>query len=88
MTNKVKVRKRVITYVDEMLDKEDVKHLIVEAKVWEETGEIDLYKRSNDYKDFITRCATIPAPPEPMESGSDELLEYARNNIPDNIDFT
>lgn len=96
MAKKIKVRRRVITFVDEMMPIDRVKNYIVEAKLFNEADStqtpklvIDLYKKANDGGDMICRCATIPCPAERTPDWDEEdLLEYARNNIPDNVDLT
>ena len=69
------------------VSREEVARKICGAKRFQDS--IDLYASlPASISSSMHRVATIPCPPKMADSSEEELLEYARNNLPKEIDFT
>lgn len=66
------------------ISRDEAKKYIVEARI-NVPGELDLYCKCNG-SDMLQRVATIPLPDRNLDD--EDLLLYARENMPDEIDVT
>ncbi len=80
---KIRYRK-VVKVVQDILTEEKAKELIVEAKI-NFPGELGAYEQHSGTNGYIHRVFTLEIPVDMLDT--DDLLEYARNNMPEHITF-
>lgn len=82
---------RVVKLYEEELTREQAKNLVVEAKIFFESLEIDAYERCTGSTGFLSRLYTVPVPEEwksvLYDIPPETVLEYARECMPDDITF-
>lgn len=74
-------KRHLVVKVSE-ISEEEAKQLIIEARSFTDPDEIVAYSQSNIAGHLLHRLFSMPVPPGGVEE--DDLLEYVRNNIPDN----
>ncbi len=79
---------KIITYQDKIeIAKKEAQSLIVEARIWSVDSELDVFKQA--HHGMISKVFTLSIPSDWSidNKTEEELLQYARDNIPDNLTF-